>query len=412
MNLLKFQMEKLDNNMEIFIYCAKNIEGKNIFGKFEGDDCYDLLEYIHEQGYYLIYWKAINIKIKILNCKKLNNREISLFSKQFHTMINSGISVIDALMILYEQPLSNSLKINIKFIIQELKKGESLFKSLLNSPIKFPRFFLYMIKIGEESGSLDFVLEELHVYYEKEHKLVQKVRSAMLYPIIVCVVTTISTIFLMVKIVPSITSVLTSLGGKIPVSTSIIIALSEALKKNFLNILLCILLSILLLGYYMRKPTKKDFFYKILFRLPFIGHLYKKVLEVKILRSLSILIKSGVNIVNALEITSEICNNNIIQKEFYTSINWVKSGRNFSDAMKNMNLFNTLTISMMKIGEETGNLDNMLFKTTSILDEEVATYTSRLTELIQPIMIIIISLIIGGIVAAVIMPMFSIYGTI
>jgi Type II secretory pathway, component PulF len=216
----------------------------------------------------------------------------------------------------------------------------------------------------------------------------------------------------MVKIVPSITSVLTSLGGKIPVSTSIIIALSEALKKNFLNILLCILLSMLLLGYYMRKPTKKDFFYKILFRLPFIGHLYKKVLEVKILRSLSILIKSGVNIVNALEITSEICNNNIIQKEFYTSINWVKSGRNFSDAMKNMNLFNTLTISMMKIGEETGNLDNMLFKTTSILDEEVATYTSRLTELIQPIMIIIISLIIGGIVAAVIMPMFSIYGTI
>lgn len=399
--------------MKVYEYIGKNLNGQIIKGRLEVNNDYEVLKYVKEKGYYLVLLQLYNSnKILVFNKRKINYETISIFCNQFQITLQAGLTILKTLHILYLQCSSKILKENLQFIIQQIKKGESLYSSLIRCPFVFPPFLCNMIRIGEESGRLDEILKELSTYYYKEHKLKKRIISAMFYPAIVCITTLLSIIMLMVTVIPSITSVLISLNADLPLTTRLIMNFSNLLKNHFILFVSSTVLITSLLIIFIKYLKINLHTSAFLFKVPVIGRVYRNTVEMQFSRVLKILLSSGINIIRALEIVEETTKNDFLGSKLKDVVNEIKKGHSISEAMSNVSFFSKFTLSLIKIGEETGNLEIMLEKAVVILEENVDSDIGKLTELIQPVMIIIMAVIVGGIIASVILPIFSIANAI
>ncbi|MBU3142205.1 type II secretion system F family protein [Clostridium sp. CF012] len=393
-----------------FKYMAKTFNGITIKGITESDSIEELALGLRAQELFLIKCRIIK-KITEISTKP-NLKTISIFCRQFSICIKSGIPICDTLNLLCQQMLHKSVKNSLHSIRENVQKGNSLHSSMKNTINVYPEFMINMIYLGEESGKLDIILDELAGYYEKEHKLLKKFTNSMIYPCTVFVTLTIVSFFLFIKVIPVFITNLNSFHGSIPLITRLVLGMSNFFGTNFLWILMINLTLIFIFVEYFKTESGKMAFDKFKFICPILGPVYKRLIYTRFTRGLNILLTSGVGLVSSFEIIHDVIGNRYFKLKLKTVFNDIKKGGDLSSSLNSMNLFPQFFVAMIKIGEETGNLDGMFLIAADIFYEDAEENVEKATALIEPILIIFLGIMIGIIILAVMLPMLNVMDSV
>ena len=391
--------------MSYYSYKTVDKRGKETKGKayFENED--QLVRFFRKKDCFVIYRK----KIKAINLEKLlpiaNDKDISIFSKQLASLILAGFNISEALKIVYEQTYKKNFKSAIKEIQEEVEKGNSLYKSICLYEGTFPKFYAEMINIAEETGNLDNVLESLSTYFIKEYKAKRKIICAMIYPALI-LITTISVLFYIeLNIVPSFSDTFNSLGTSMPAYSKLMINFSSCLKNNFSIFISFIMIVPLIIIFFIKSGIIKEKFDKKILKLPVIGKFKIKMLGARFARCLSISQRSGMDLVRSLELCSKVTNNSYFEKEILSVLNYINKGNSVAVTLNKLNIFPSFIISMISLGENGGNLDEMLIMAADLYDDEIDDSINRAISFIEPVMIMVLSLLVGGIIISILIPM-------
>ncbi|OZU89724.1 type II secretion system protein F [Virgibacillus indicus] len=393
-----------------FQYSGKRISGQKTKGKIEADSKKTALLQLEKNGLIIFdidETKPWNKDI-ILN-KKVKNKDFVIFLRQYVTLIHAGISISDATKTMMKQTENYALRNALTDIDKQLDQGEALSKAAERHPKVFPDLLVNMIHAGEASGKLDDILNQMADYYEKEYRNKQKVVSALLYPTVVGIITLFLSIFLLVFIVPQFVSMFNSFGEEIPAYTQFILSLSDWVGAFWWVLIVFVLLGLVVYKYLLEKEAFVYGIDRFKMKFPFLGVLVHKGVLVRMTQTLSTLLNSSVPILQSVEITEKVVGNRVIQKVLMESRRSLESGESITVPMKGHWAFPALIIQMMQIGEKTGTLDHMLSKAAEFYEEEVEQLSNRIKTLIEPLMIIILTVIVGSIIAAVVIPMFSMF---
>lgn len=390
-------------------YSAKDKSGQTFNGIIEGSTQAEVENALHKKGLIIVSLKEtlFHSKNKGMS-KRVPLDDLVVFSRQLATMIDSGITLIAALEILKEQMDNKSLSAIIARIYQDVEGGESFCDSVAKHPRVFSAFFINMIKAGEASGMLDEVLERLALYLEKTASLRRKVVSSLTYPAVIITMAVLITGVLMIKVVPTFKNIFETLGGKLPLATSILISASDMLRSYFVFLLSAFFGAIFVLKRYIGTPRGRYNFDKILLRLPVFGDLFMKVAVAKFSRTFSTLIKSGVPILNALEIVARTSGNKIVEEAVDNSRQAVRQGEPINQPLGRSKVFPPMVVRMIGVGEQAGELEKMVRKIADFYEEQVDAAVNGLTSIIEPLVIAFLGIVIGGIVFALFMPIFKI----
>ena len=386
-------------------YIAKTSNGTLIRGSTESDSIEELALRLREKEIFLMKSRSIKRITEIST--KPNLKTISIFCKQFSICIKSGIPICDILNLLYEQMIHKSIKNSLISVRENVQKGNSLYISMKKTTNVYPQFMINMIYLGEESGKLDIILEELSQYYEKEHKLLKKFTNSMIYPCTVFITLMIVSLFLFIKVIPVFVTNLNSLDAEIPLITRIVLGISNFLGRNFLWIFMIILILVFIFIEYFKTESGKMVFDKFKFMWPILGSVYKRLIYTRFSRGLNILLNSGVGLLKAFEIIHEVIDNRYFKVRLKTIFNDIKKGEDLSSCLNEMNLFPKFFVAMIKIGEETGNLEQMFLTAADIFYEDAEENVEKASVLLEPIVIIILGIMIGTIILAVMLPMLN-----
>ncbi|WP_307993344.1 type II secretion system F family protein [uncultured Clostridium sp.] len=400
--------------MAKYKYRVMNSEGKKIEGYYEADSKNDVMDYISINGYYpLLVEEVIESKnITFTFGQKVKVKDIAIFCRQFYTMLDAGVPILICLDILSKQILNVKLREAIKSIKEDVEKGEALSDAMKKYPSVFPSFLISLVASGEASGNLDIIMLRLSNYYEKENKIMNKVRSAMIYPIILSFVALVSVIFILTYVMPTFTELFEGNGTEIPWSTKLIMSLSNGIKENWISIIFFIVIISIAFKIYLKTDTGEYIFSKLKLKLPLIKKLNQMIIVTRFTRTLSTLTASGVSLINGLEIVSSVSGNKIAEKELIIVKDKVMRGESLYASMNESEIFPTMLYSMIKIGEETGKLDDILNKTADFYDEELDTTIQTAVSMMEPILIVGMGIIIGFIVISIMLPMFDSYSQI
>ncbi len=398
--------------MSIFHYNAKNLKGERISGVEEADGINELKYILYERGYMLIDAKKQGSKGILSQFGRVNMKEFSIFCRQFSVILNSGLTILEAVKILSQQTEKKSFKLTLEEVHLELQKGKMLSNILRENKETFPDFFTNMVQVGETSGTLDLVLERMANYYENEYKMTKKVKGAMTYPFFVVVIASAVVVLLLVKVIPMFAEMLDSMGGNLPALTLFMMDLSNFLVNHFVTLFLVLSVGILVVVFYFSTEAgqyRKDY---IKLNLPIIKNLTRKVATAKFSRSMGMLLKSGIPIVRAIEIMGDLLSNKVLEEKFEETKNDVKSGKSIALAIEKIDVFPPLIYHMVSVGEKTGELDDMLLRTSEFFDKEVEYAIEQMIGLIEPLLIVGLAFVVVSILLAVMLPMAEILQTI
>lgn len=398
--------------MPDYIYKAVNIIGEYEKGICTARDEKDLAIFLREKELYLLKYKKKLAISGFNNLSKLKLKEIAILCNQLSVILKAGINISDAMDILIKQSTNKRLKKSLKSIDASIGQGYELSKALAAQDRLFPRFMINMVEVGEYSGKLDYILNELSMYYSREEKIKNKVIKAIAYPIFVLVTTLCVLCFLITCIVPIFASTLESLGGKLPAITKLLLWLSGFLRNNSIAFLILAFISITLLIVIKKDKLLKKKIDKIKLELPIINKLYKSMIIIRFSKSMSILLSSGSSLVKSLYIVKDMFDNKLVQEMISECINDLNTGLGFGETIENMKIFTPLACSMIFIGEETGNLDEFLDKVCEIHTDEFFSLIDNASNFVEPIMIIIVSFIVGVVILSVVLPMMNIMDAI
>ena len=404
--------------MAYYFYTAKSFAGEIKSGLLEARDKHQLAQILRKEGYLLISaeLKERAKKEKASFLKKL--RRISLAEKIFFVrnlaiMVSTGVSLSKALNLLSTQTKSKKFETALLDVSGNIIKGKNFSDSLANWPDIFSDFFISMVKVGEEAGTLEEVLKILTKQLEKEYQLKSKVKQALLYPIvIVCAMLGIGFLML-VTVVPKLSELFNEMGVELPFTTKIVITSGVFLTEKWYLVILAAFL--LLLSFFRFKKTKKGkkIIDGFLLKVPIISSIIKKANSAFTVRSLSSLISSGVPVVRSLEIVSETIGNSYFKKPISEAIEKVKKGEKLSESLKPYSGFYPFgTIQMIEVGEETGETTMILSKLADFFEEEVTNATQNLTAVIEPILMLFVGAIVGFFAVSMVQPMYSMLGTV
>lgn len=396
-----------------FDYSGRRLSGQKITGKIEAKSVEEALRMLEAEGY-LIYdieeTKPWNKDI-VLN-KRLNHKAFIIFLRQYATLIASGIPIADATKTMQEQTNNYALRIALKDVHQRLEQGESLSSSSSHHPKVFPNLLVHMIEAGEASGKLDEILDQMATYYEKQYQNRQKVISALLYPSIVAIITLLLSIALLVFVVPQFISMFESFGQDLPAFTLFVLKISEITGKFWWLIPLLIAGLVLLYRYVMKNARAAFTIDGLKIRIPIFGQLIHKGALVRATQTLSTLFHSGVPILQAVEITEKVVGNLVLRDLLEKSRESLEVGESMTTPMKAHWAVPPLVIQMIEVGEKTGSLDAMLLKVAGFYEAEVDQLSDRIKTLIEPLIIIMLAGVVGSIILAVVIPMFSMFENI
>lgn len=359
-----------------------------------------------------------NLKIvKVKNSNKIDNKEkikqsdMKVLCRQMSILIESGCEITKVLTILIQQ---SSLKVSnvIRKIHDNIQSGNSVTESFRKTDL-FSNFFISMIRAGEVSGRLDKVLENLAEYYEKESSLKSKISNILVYPIILTITSICVTLFTIIFVIPNFQIVFEGNGVNPPLVTKILIDISIFVKKYIVHLIIIISAISISLIYYLKRSTKLRIkINTIVFKIFYIKDLFKIIIAAKFSRSLYILINSGVQIVDAIQISSNVLDNEFASERLSIAIEYIKKGNSIGESLNLSNIFPNMFISMIKIGEESGKLDDSLNSITKYYEDELDAKTQKFITYIQPIIIMILGVIIGGVLMSIVTPMFDMVNAI
>ncbi len=333
--------------------------------------------------------------------------DLVIFTRQLATMIDAGLAMVQSLQALAEQTTNKVMRDVIKDICTRVEGGDSFSEALQKHPKAFSRLYVCMVAAGEKGGLLAEILARLAVYLENAARLRKKVKSAMMYPTVVTVVAILITIFLLVKVVPVFGEIFSSFQAKLPAPTLYLISLSNFVKHYIILILLGGGGAVYAWLYFIKTPAGRQFWDSRRIKLPIFGVIAHKICLARFTRTLASLIRSGVPILEVLQIVSQTVGNVVMEKAIRTAAVDIERGESISAALGKHPIFPAMIIRMITAGEQTGKIDNMLERISDFLDEEIETTLSGLTALIEPILIVFLGVVVGGMVICMFLPIFK-----
>jgi type IV pilus assembly protein PilC len=333
--------------------------------------------------------------------------DLVIFTRQLATMIDAGLAMVQSLQALAEQTTNKVMRDVIKDICARVEGGDSLSEALQKHPKVFSRLYVSMVGAGERGGLLAEILARLATYLENSARLRKKVKSALMYPTVVTIVAILITIFLLVKVVPVFGEIYSGFGAKLPGPTLFLIRLSEIVKKYILLILLGGGGAVYGWFYFIKTKPGREFWDSRRIKLPIFGVIAHKICLARFTRTLASLIRSGVPILEVLQIVSQTVGNVVMEKAIKVAAGDIERGESISAALSKHPIFPNMIIRMITAGEQTGKIDNMLERISDFLDEEIETTLSGLTSLIEPILIVFLGVVVGGMVICMFLPIFK-----
>jgi type IV pilus assembly protein PilC len=343
---------------------------------------------------------------------KVKNRDVILFARQFSTMIDAGLPIIQCLDILYSQQANATFKKMLKEIKESVEGGATLAEALKKFPKQFDSLFVNMIAAGEAGGILDAILRRLATYMEKAAKLKSQVKGAMTYPIVTLIIAVMVLAVILVFVIPVFEEMFADFGGELPVPTQIVVAMSDMVKSKIVYIIIGLLLFSIAFKKTYGTEKGREVTDKLLLKIPVFGDLLRKVAVAKFSRTMGTMLTSGVAILEALDIVAKTAGNKTVEKAIYKVRKGISEGRTMADPLAASGVFPSMVCQMIGVGESTGALDAMLGKIADFYDEEVDQAVENLTALIEPFMLVFLGVTIGGLVVAMYLPIFKMAGAI
>ena len=342
----------------------------------------------------------------------VSSKELAIFTRQFSVMIDAGLPLVQCIEILGVQAENKVFQKVLLQVRQDVESGATLADSMKKHPRVFDDLYCNMIAAGEAGGILDTILQRLSIYIEKIVKLRRAVRSAMIYPVaVLCIAALVVTIILW-KVIPTFAALFAGLGAELPLPTRIVIALSNFIGRYMIVIVLVIIAVAYAIRRYYKTYKGRRVIDRILLKTPILGIVLRKIAVARFCRTLGTLISSGVPILEALEITARTAGNSIVEDAIMATRKSIEEGKTISGPLKDTDVFPPMVIHMISVGEQTGALDAMLSKIADFYEEEVDAAVENMLTLLEPVMILFLGIVIGGIVISMYLPMFSLLGKI
>ncbi len=347
-----------------------------------------------------------------LGSKKVKDRDLAVFCKQFVSILNAGVTIITALEMLSEQLDNRTLKVALQEAQAHVQKGGTLADAFKLNPKVFPPIMINMVSAGEMSGNLEVCFERLTTHFENANKLKSKVKGAMTYPIVILCVVIAVVILLLVKVIPQFAEMFEDMGSDLPKPTQMLVDLSEFLQHKGWLVALVVVGIVVLLKYFGKTEGGSLLYAKIGLKMPLFGNLTVKSAAATFSRTLSTLMASGIPLIDAIEQVAKMMNNRIIREGLLDARNQVAKGVPLSKPLRDMDIFPTMLPQMTKIGEETGNIEDMMDKVAEYYEMEVNAATDALTAMMEPMIIVLMAVVVGSIVIAIYSPMLSMYDAV
>jgi len=341
---------------------------------------------------------------------KVKEHDIILFARQFSTMIDAGLPIIQCLDILFSQQANATFKKMLKDIKESVEGGATLAEALKNFPKQFDALFVNMIAAGEAGGILDAILRRLAAYMEKAARLKSQVKGAMTYPIVTLLIAVVVLAVILVFVIPVFQEMFADFGGELPAATQFVVAMSDLVKSKIIYILVAVFLFVIAFKKFYKTEKGHDVVDDLLLKLPVFGELLRKVAVSKFTRTMGTMLASGVAILEALDIVAKTAGNRSVEKAIYNVRSGIAEGRTMADPLQESGVFPPMVCQMIGVGESTGALDAMLEKIADFYDEEVDQAVDNLTSLIEPFMLVFLGVTIGGLVVAMYLPIFKMAG--
>ena len=401
--------------MEVYSYTAVGTDGKDKKGTVEAESERDAAKKIKADGLIPMSVQkqsALNkdINLPFLNKKKkIKPRDLSVFCRQFSSILKAGVSVINALEMLADQTENKTLREAVVEVQSNVEKGETLSKSMKAYPDAFPSLLISMIEAGESSGNLESAFERMAVQFEKDAKLQSMIKKAMTYPVILIIVAIGVVIAMMVYVIPSFVSMFDDMGSDLPVYTQMLVNLSDFIIHYWYIAVLIIIAIVAAYKAYYKTDSGRHNIDRLKLKVPVFGKLKQKTACARFTRTLSTLVKSGMPMMDAIDIAAGTIDNVLYKDALLKAKNGVGLGFELSGQLQVSGLFPPLVIHMTNIGEETGNLEEMLTNIANYYDEEIEATTQQISALMEPMIILVMAVVVGGLIMAIYSPLIQLY---
>lgn len=398
--------------MADFTYQVIDASGKEKKGNIKAEDENDAKRKLKNEGYMVISLTKATALTKEINFEiggKISPRDLSVFSRQFVSMVNAGVTILDTLEMLGEQTENKTMAKAIKGVYGDIQKGETLSDGLRNYPKVFPKIMISMVAAGEASGKIDVAFERMANHFEKSAKMNGMLKKAAVYPIMVTIVAFAVVVVMLVKVIPSYQDMFNDMGTELPKITQAVVAMSHFVTGYWYIILAIIIAAVVGIKVFSKTIPGQQLFGTISRKLPVFGNLVVKTASSNFARTLSTLIYSGLPMIEALAITANTMTNYWYKQALQEAKDEVSKGVPLSEPIIASGLFPPMVGHMTKIGEETGDLEGMLNRMSEYYDEEVEMATQTVMAAMEPLIIMVLAVVVGGIVAAIMAPMLSMY---
>lgn len=392
--------------MPAFTYTARALNGDLRTATIEASNRDDVIAQLRRQRLNVVKIDETS-QVKKKKGGRISMRDVVIFTRQFSTMINAGLPLVQALDILARQSENPALKDVTHAVVYDVESGNTVADALRKHPKAFSDLYVNMVAAGEAGGILDTILMRLATFMEKNDALVRKVKGAMIYPGVIMSVAAIAIVVLLIFVIPVFEKMFASVGLSLPLPTRVVIGLSKFLQSYWWLVIGAAAGAVYALRKYYATSNGKLTIDKLLLKMPVLGDVLRKSAVSRFTRTLGTLIGSGVSILDGLEITAKTSGNRVIQDAIMESRASIAGGETISAPLQKSQVFPPMVISMIAVGEQTGGLDEMLSKIADFYDEEVDAAVSGLLSLMEPVMIVFLGVVVGGMVVAMYLPIFD-----
>ncbi len=401
--------------MAVFTYTGRTRTGQTINGEMEAPNREAVVAQLRRQQ---VMATAVTPKARDIDLKvpgfgaKVGDRDLAVVTRQLATMIDAGLPLVQCLDILAQQQEKKVFQKALHDIRMAVEGGATFSASLKRHPKIFSTLYTNMVEAGEAGGILDTILNRLAAYIEKAMALKKRVKTAMFYPSTIVAVAVVVVIFLLIYVIPTFEQLFAGFGATLPLPTVIVLEASRIVRAYLLVMLAGLVAAVVGLRFYYRTPGGKLAIDRLLLRLPVFGPLIRKVAVAKFTRTLGTLVSSGVSILEGLDITARTAGNKVVEEAVLKARTAIAQGKTIAEPLQASGVFPLMVVQMIAVGEQTGALDRMLNKIADFYDEEVDVAVAGLTSLLEPLLVIFLGVIIGGVVIAMYLPIFKLISVV
>lgn len=402
--------------MPVFVWEGRNAAGEVKHGEMEAKTIQDVqnrLRHMNIQSPKVKKKSSLSLDMKMPELfAGVSTKELVIFTRQFATMIDAGLPLVQCLEILSSQNQNPFFKRILYQIKNDVESGATFADALKKHPKVFDDLFVNLVAAGEIGGVLDTILNRLAIFIEKNLRVIKKVKGAMVYPLVILSVVLVSTLVMMVWVIPTFKKMFENFGGQLPAVTQFVIDASNYIRSNIFIIVGVIVGTILLFRYIIGTKLGRWYWDNILLRAPIFGPVVQKSAVAKFTRTLGTMISSGVPLLEALDIVAKASGNKRIEKAVYHVRDRISEGQNMATPLGETKVFPSMVVQMISVGEATGALDVMLNKIADFYEEEVDDAVDAMTQMMEPMMLVLVAILLGGMLIAMYMPIFTLAGNV